>query len=80
MSSLNIFNDISQIMSSLMQCDIEEIQFETTAADIDKWDSMSNIRLLLELEKHFGIRFTGMEAASLENVGELVQLIEHKII
>jgi acyl carrier protein len=51
----------------------------TTAADVDGWDSVSNIVVLVALEREFGIRFNTGEMAALANVGQLVALIEARL-
>jgi acyl carrier protein len=48
---------------------------ETTAKDIEDWDSLAHVQLLVAIEKAFGIRFNTGEVASLANVGEMVELI-----
>ena len=50
-----------------------------TAADIEEWDSLSNIRFVVGIEKEFGIRFSNSEIAALENVGQMVDLIAAKL-
>jgi len=50
-----------------------------TAADIEEWDSLSNIRFVVAVEKEFGLRFTNSEIASLDNVGQMVDLILTKL-
>ena len=47
----------------------------TTAADVEGWDSVSNIALMVALEAEFGIRFNTGEMADLENVGQLAERI-----
>ena len=51
------------------------IEAKTTANDIDGWDSLTHIRLVISIEKAFGLRFTAAEISELENVGEMVELI-----
>lgn len=48
----------------------------TKAADIDGWDSLSHVTLILAVEKAFKVRFNSTEIAGLENVGALIDLIE----
>jgi acyl carrier protein len=48
----------------------------TTAKDIEGWDSLMHVTLVVNVEKAFGVRFSSSEVASLKNVGELIQLIE----
>ena len=49
-----------------------------TAKDVDEWDSLSHIRLVVSIEKEFGIKFALGELQSLQNVGEMIALIEKK--
>lgn len=55
----------------------------TTADDIDGWDSMMHINLIVAIEKRFGIKFATAEIAGMkeegQNVGTLVQLLERKL-
>ncbi len=51
---------------------------ETTAEDIEAWDSVQNVTLMLEVESAFKIRLSTSEIAYLENVGGLVDLIDAK--
>jgi len=51
------------------------IEANTTANDIDGWDSLTHIRLVITIEKAFDLRFTAAEVSELENVGEMVELI-----
>ncbi len=51
---------------------------ETSARDIDDWDSLMHVTLLLTVEKGFGIRFSSSQVAGLTDVGQLVDLIEDK--
>ncbi len=50
----------------------------TTAADVDGWDSIVQIMLILASERAFGVRFTSSELADLANVGDFVTLIQRK--
>ena len=52
---------------------------ETTAADIEDWDSIEQINLLQTIEKEFGIKLSVGDAEGLRNVGEMLDLIESKL-
>jgi acyl carrier protein len=56
-----------------------ELRDDMTAADVEGWDSLTNIDLVVAVEKHFGIKMTTRDVAGLKNVGELVTLVEKKI-
>lgn len=51
----------------------------TTAKDVEGWDSLSHISLVVALEKEFGLKFTLVELKPLKNVGEMEDLIQRKL-
>jgi acyl carrier protein len=51
---------------------------DLTAQDVDGWDSLTHIRLLVTVERTFKIKFTVTEVGELKNVGELMKLIQIK--
>ncbi len=48
---------------------------DTTAADVDGWDSLAHIQLMVAVERAFGIKLTTGEIANLADVGELLDLV-----
>ena len=48
------------------------------AADVATWDSLSNINMIVAVEKAFGVKFSIKDVRSLKNVGELFELIKRK--
>tara|TARA_B100002019_G_scaffold75560_1_gene65252 strand:+ start:185 stop:436 length:252 start_codon:yes stop_codon:yes gene_type:complete len=48
---------------------------DTTAEDIEEWDSLMQIRLLIIIEKKFNLRFNPVEIAELENIGQMIDLM-----
>ena len=51
---------------------------EMTAQDVEKWDSFRHIQLISEVERTFGIKFKLREIMSMNNVGDLIDLIDIK--
>lgn len=60
--------------------DNEEIQLadQTVADDIEEWDSLSHIQLIVAIERHFGFKFLSAEARSFSNVGEIAAAVAQK--
>lgn len=55
-----------------------ELREDTTAADIEEWDSIAHVTLILATEEEFGVRFDSSEIANASDVGEFVSLLESK--
>ena len=52
---------------------------EMTSADVEDWDSLSHVNLILKIEKEFGVKFTVDEITNTENVGQFIKLINEKL-
>ena len=52
---------------------------ETTADDVEEWDSLTHVQIVVALEKAFALKFTSREILSWDNVGDLVDCIAKKI-
>lgn len=56
-----------------------EIREDMSAKDIDDWDSLAQINLIVAIEKEFGVKFNLDEVSQLKNIGEMLELISKKI-
>lgn len=70
---------LAAVFADVFEDDELTIDRGTTARDVDGWDSVMHVNLMLHVEQAFGIRFTSAEISDLRDVGELVDLIERKI-
>jgi len=65
----DVFDDDALVVHSAM-----------TADDVDGWDSLTHVRLMLSVERAFATRFTASEIGRLKTVGDLIELIARKTI
>lgn len=78
MSDEEIYRRLAGVFDDVFEHD-GPVVAETVAADVDGWDSIGQIRLVLACEQAFGCRFDPKEVVGLNNVGELVATIRRKI-
>lgn len=76
MDEPQIYARLTEIFEDVFDEDALRITPELSAKDVDGWDSLTHIRLILTIEKAFKIKFSTSEIGKLENVGDLVQLIK----
>ena len=73
-----ILTQIKDIMLLVFDLDELTISDSTTASDIEDWDSLSHMRLVVSIEKKFGIRLSTAEIESFDTVGAMVRAIAAK--
>ena len=76
MDEAQIYSRLAEIFAGVFDEDTIQITPELSAKDVDGWDSLTHIRLILTVEKAFKIKFSTSEIGKLENVGDLVSLIK----
>jgi len=55
-----------------------QLQDDMTAGEVEEWDSLTHINLIVAIEKSFRVKFTTGEVSQLRNVGDLIALIRRK--
>lgn len=70
---------INKIFIDVLDNEDISITPETSANDIEEWDSLSHIQLIVAIEKQFKIKFTSMEITKWKNVGEMCDTIRTKL-
>ena len=78
MNNEEILEKLTAIFKDELDNDDIVLTNETTAEDIEEWDSLSHIQLIVAIEKAFKIRFTSSEIQSWNNVGEMISSLESK--
>jgi acyl carrier protein len=78
MKKIQVYNKLTAVFREVFDEDELNVTPQTTADDVDGWDSLSHIRLVLAVSKAFGVKFSASEIGNLKNVGEFADLIEKK--
>lgn len=76
MSREEIYQRLNEIACDVFEEENLQLNDETTADDVDGWDSLTHLGFVNEIEIEFGIKFTLAEIRNLKNVGELVETVE----
>lgn len=75
-----ILQEVSEIFKDILDDEDVKVVETSTADDIEEWDSLTHIQLVVAIEKHFKIRFTAAEINSFQNVGEMCTGIQKKLV
>jgi acyl carrier protein len=67
---------INEVFRSVFDDDELTVDRSTTASDVEGWDSVMHVTLLINIEKAFGVKFSSSAVAGLKSVGDLADLIE----
>ena len=78
MEKTAVYTKLTTVFRDVFDEDELQLTPETTAEDVDGWDSLTHIRLVLAVSKAFGVKFSASEIGNLKNVGEFVDIIEKK--
>lgn len=73
------YSKLNEVFRDVFDDESIKVNDATTANDIEDWDSLEHINLVVAVEKCFGIKFNMGEVAKLKNVGEMTDLILSKV-
>lgn len=73
-----IENKIKKVMSTIFNIDLNEISDNSSPNNIDKWDSMAHMNLIVELEKEFDLLFDANEITEMINFKSIMLIINSK--
>lgn len=78
MNKNEILAKVQDVFQDILDNEDIELTFDTTADDVEEWDSLSHVQLVVAVEKEFGVKFTSKEIMSWSNVGEMIDCISNK--
>lgn len=76
---MELIGRLNEVFCEVFDDDDIKISPEMTANDVDGWDSLSHVNLIVAIEGRFNICFSQKELLSFKNVGEMMRCIESKI-
>ena len=79
MDETQILAGLNEIFHDIFDDDSIVLSRETTADDIEEWDSFNHVNVIVATEQKYGVRFQTAEIEGLKNVGELVDTIAAKM-
>lgn len=78
MSRAEIIEEVNKVFREVFDDDSLLIGEQTTAADVEGWDSLKHISLIEAVEEEFDMRFTMLEINGMKDVGEMISIIEQR--
>ena len=70
-----VYERLDEVFRTVFDDDTITVYEDTTSADIEDWDSLEHIDLIVSIEKEFGMKFTMSETTGMKDVGEMVGII-----
>lgn len=77
---MTTLDKLNEIFREVFDDDDIVVDQTTTANNVDGWDSLSHVNLIVAIEGRFGIRFSQKELLAFKNVGDMLKCIETKIL
>lgn len=79
MDRKEVFLKLDEVFCDVLDLDEIALNDVMTMDDVEDWDSLSHVHLIMEIQKVFGIKFTSIEIIIWKNVGEMVDSILSKL-
>ncbi len=79
METNHLYRELTEVFQDVFDDDTIVLTPETTAADIDGWDSVAHVNLIVAIEARLGVKFKTSEVEGLHNVGQLAGVLEYKL-
>lgn len=78
MTSTEIHAELTEVFRDVFDDDFLQLRDEMTANDVEGWDSLTHIDLIVAVEKRFRVKITTRDVAGLKTVGHLLRLLEER--
>jgi len=71
---------IQDILRDILDNQAITIGENTTANEVKGWSSLIHIQLIVDIEDHFGMKFSAKEVIEAKNIGKLVDIVSEKLV
>ena len=78
LTASEVYQRLTTVLQEVFDDDELPATPDLSASDVEGWDSLKHVRLILSVEKAFHVSFAASEIGNLKNIGELATLIEAK--
>lgn len=75
MTREQVYEQLTEVFRDVFDDEEIVLQDSTTSDDIEDWDSLEHVNLIIAVEREFGIKFTMGEVTGMKNVGSMVDII-----
>lgn len=79
MKKEDVYERLNKVFQDVFDDDSITVNENTTSSDIEDWDSLEHINLVVAVEQEFGIKFNMNEVTTMKNVGEMVDIILSRV-
>ena len=76
---MNIEQRVKQVFADLFEMELEEIENTLEMNDMEEWDSLMHIQLILALEKEFSIKFTTQQIFDMKSIVAIIEIIQQRV-
>jgi len=73
------FNKLRQVVSDMLEVDIDDINENSSSDNIEQWDSLSHIKLVMAIEAEFNVKLTPEEMMDMLSVKLIKKILEDKV-
>ena len=74
-----VLAEVNRIVREILNNDAIQLSYDTTAGNVNGWDSLNHIEIIVAIERHFKIKFNFSELQKFKNVGEMCDNIVKKL-
>lgn len=78
MNNKNNLIEIKKIISKLLNLKVEELDLDSGKQNIHKWDSLNQVKIILEIEKKFKVKFGADNYEDLDSIKKIINLVKKK--